>query len=197
MFANILRSCCAALLLAALVGCGGQESAQQAATEKPAFDASVRAFEPVTAAYVEVTGSVNKMGEALTGLMTWAAQKQVQPAGAPFSVWLTDPAEVEPEAMQYQVCLPVPEGTSPDSAAEVGVEEFGGLDLAVARHVGPFETIKTTYDGLKQWIDDHDYVVAGPAFEFYLSNPQVTAPDSLVTEVGFAVKPLPTEEQVQ
>lgn len=191
MSAKALRCCLAAMLLAALVGCGGQEPAQPAATETPAFEAAVRVFEPVQAAYVEVTGPVAMMGEAMGRLMAWSAEKQVQAAGVPFAVYLTSPAEVTPEAMQYQVCLPVPAGTAADSAAGVAVKEFGGMELAVARHVGPFATIESTYVGLEQWIDAHDYVVAGPAVEFYLSDPQATEPDSLVTEVGFVVKPMP------
>lgn len=186
-----LRSCLAAMLLAALAGCGGQEPAQPAATETPAFEAAVRLFEPVQAAYVEVTGPVTMMGETMGRLMAWSAEKQVQPAGVPFAVYLTSPAEVTSEAMQYQVCLPVPAGTAADSAAGIAVKEFGGMDLAVARHVGPFTTIEQTYTGLEQWVDEHEYVIAGPAVEFYLSNPEVTAPDSLVTEVGFVVKPMP------
>ncbi|HEY7524730.1 MAG TPA: GyrI-like domain-containing protein [Candidatus Limnocylindrales bacterium] len=52
-------------------------------------------------------------------------------------------------------------------------------------HVGPYETIATTWEATRTWLRDQGLVATGTPWESYLSEPDATPP---VTEVLFPVR---------
>jgi DNA gyrase inhibitor GyrI len=177
-----------AALLAVLAGCGGQPAPQQTETE-PEFNyaASLKAIDTMTVASLEVTGPYAMFPEAMGKLMGWCQATGTTPSGAPFGVFLNSP-DAPADSATWEVCLPIPAGTVADPATGVTVKPFGGIQVAFATYTGPYDRIGAAHDSLEMWVDARGLTVAGPAIEFYLSDPQLTPPESLKTEIAVAVK---------
>ena len=62
----------------------------------------------------------------------------------------------------------------------------GGL-CAVARHKGPYDTIKQTYDAIAEFIRSKSHEPAGLCYEIYLNDPQKVKPEKLKTDVVFVL----------
>jgi effector-binding domain-containing protein len=67
-------------------------------------------------------------------------------------------------------------------------EVLGGGLFAVATHVGPYDQLSLTIHALLAWIGEHGHTVGGGLREVYLSDPQQTAPEQLVTHLMVKVK---------
>ena len=70
-------------------------------------------------------------------------------------------------------------------SAEPGAERtlLPGGTFALATHVGPYDQINLTAYALLAWCADRGHAPVGPLREVYVSNPQDTPPDRLVTHV--------------
>ena len=64
--------------------------------------------------------------------------------------------------------------------------ELPGGQAVTATHVGSYETIGTTWDAARAWIEEHDLEIAGPAWESYLSGPADPGPH--VTEIFWPIR---------
>lgn len=110
----------------------------------------------------------------------------VTPSGPAFSVF-HDPA-FRPEAFDYEVAYPVPEGT-PLLTTPAGrmFEErvVPGGPTAVLVHRGPYEELAAAYGRMGQWISQQGMRPAGPPQEAYLTGPG--DPAGLVTELRWPV----------
>jgi effector-binding domain-containing protein len=58
-----------------------------------------------------------------------------------------------------------------------------GGEVAVACHVGPYETLSETYGVMQRWIAEHGRSSSGPMWEVYLDDPSVVPVEQLRTEV--------------
>jgi len=55
-------------------------------------------------------------------------------------------------------------------------------------HVGPYDQVGAAHEALEAWIAEHGLQHAGPAYEFYLNDPQEVQPDQLQTRVVLPVR---------
>jgi effector-binding domain-containing protein len=53
----------------------------------------------------------------------------------------------------------------------------------VATHLGPYDQLSLTTHALLAWTGEHGHTVGGGLREVYLSDPQHTAPEQLVTQL--------------
>ena len=188
MSKNLLHIAAALIVVAVMVGCGGgQKPAEVQKPVEPAFVAQVKTTEPMTVAKMAKMGPYAGAGDAVGALMKWIGDKKITPAGAPFGLFMDDPAKVKPESLKWMVCVGVPDGTKGDKKAGVAVEKMAPQMIASTIHAGAYATVGETYNKLMKWVADNKYEVAGPSVEYY-TNPAGT-PDSLLkTEVGLVVK---------
>jgi effector-binding domain-containing protein len=103
-------------------------------------------------------------------------------AGPPFVIYHSEPMPGEP--LDIEVCAPLA-GTL-DVTAPWHAEQLPAGTFAARMHVGPYETVGTTYDRLSAWIADHELAIVGPPREVYLSPPS-TPPEQTQTIVEFPV----------
>ncbi|MGI5291018.1 MerR family transcriptional regulator [Nonomuraea polychroma] len=81
-------------------------------------------------------------------------------------------------------------------ARVLGDEEGGGAEVEVlpggvfacATHVGPYEQISLTAHAVLAWCAERRHGVRGPIREVYVSDPALTPPESLTTDVMVAVE---------
>jgi DNA-binding transcriptional MerR regulator len=67
-------------------------------------------------------------------------------------------------------------------------EVLGGGLFAVATHVGPYDQPALTTHALLAWTGEHGHTVGGGLREVYVSDPQHTAPEQLVTQLMIKVE---------
>ena len=63
-----------------------------------------------------------------------------------------------------------------------------GAEVAATMHKGPFQEVGGTIHALEAWIAENGYQIVGPYEEVYLTEPDKTPPEELLTEVRFPVR---------
>jgi effector-binding domain-containing protein len=70
----------------------------------------------------------------------------------------------------------------------LGVKKVEEAEVASTMHRGPFDQVGDTWGALVGWIMENGYQIVGPGEEIYLTDPDKTPPQALLTEVRFPVK---------
>lgn len=70
----------------------------------------------------------------------------------------------------------------------VGIKRVEPYEVASTMHKGAYDEVGETYGALVPWIMENGYEIAGPSEEVYLSDPQNTPPEEILTEVRFPVR---------
>ena len=155
-----------------------------------AIEVTVKRTEPRTVAFISMKGSYTQMGEAFGKLYGWVAEKGYPIAGPPTGVYLNVPGQVPDEELLWEFQCPIGGDIVPIGPDErgLGVKRVEGAEVAATMHKGPFHEVGKTYAALIPWIMENSYEIAGPGEEIYLSEPQKTPPEELLTEVRFPVR---------
>ena len=85
------------------------------------------------------------------------------------------------ESVTFEAGVPVAEPFPGDG--DVVGSEIGGVEAAVAVHVGPYDTLAQTYGALTAWIESRGRRPGSVMWELYLNDPDTTPPDQLRTEI--------------
>jgi DNA gyrase inhibitor GyrI len=102
----------------------------------------------------------------LENLFAWVAANQVQPVGAPLSLFPDDPSEVPAEKLRSEVCIPV--GPEVQASGEVQTKEIGGFEAATTVYHSR-QDLDRAYGELYGWLHQQGYRDAGAPLETYLS----------------------------
>lgn len=155
-----------------------------------AIEVTIKKTEPMTVAFVAMKGRYSLISEAFIKLYTWMGAKGYIPAGPPMGVYFNDPKQVPEEELLWQIQSPIAGDVAPLDPDEqgLGVKQVEGAEVAATMHKGPFDQVGATYSALAGWIMEHGYEIAGPGEEIYLSEPEKTPPEELLTEVRFPVR---------
>jgi AraC family transcriptional regulator len=175
---------CAAAILVTV--CGGKPKPVEKPA-LPAFIAGIETSDSMFVASLAKVGPYTSAGAVMGELMTWIGKNKVAPTGAPFGIYYDDPTKVKPESTRYEICMPVAIGTKGDKM--VKIKKLDPISSAVTIHVGPYEKVGETYGKLMTWVADNKYEIAGPAREYYLTNPAQVPAESLKTKIALPVKP--------
>ena len=118
------------------------------------------------------------IGQGYGRLFQYVAQAGIKPAGPPLALFYNPPG---PE-MDVELAVPAP----PDAPGqgEIFNRKLPGGTMASIVHIGPYETLKGTYDTLFAWLKKNDHSLTGPVREVYLSDPSMEKDHSkLKTEI--------------
>ena len=154
------------------------------------IEVTIKESEPTTAAFVSMTGPFTQMGEAFGKLYAWIGQKGLTPSGPPVGVYYNAPGQVSDDQLSWELRSPIAGELPPEGPDErgLGIRKLAAVQVAATIHKGPYDDVGDTYGALMGWVAENGYEVAGPPEEVYLSNPDVTPPEELVTEVRFPVR---------
>jgi len=191
---SVLSIAVCLMAAAMIVGCGGG-SQQPAKTEKPAEPAFVAQTEVVPAmkvASIAKMGPYSEVGKCMTDLMGLVQKEKLDVVGVPFGMYYDNPATVKPESTRFEVCVQVAPATPNKTDKKTGfaVKDLPEMTVATTSYMGPYEKVAPTYEKLGKWVAENKYQPAGPAMEWYLSDPSQVKPESLQAKVGWVVKPL-------
>ncbi|MFN3215164.1 MAG: MerR family transcriptional regulator [Acidimicrobiales bacterium] len=111
-----------------------------------------------------------------------------EPAGPPFVVY-HDVIDDQNDG-GVEVCFPVLPGVVGPAGPAGGVvwKELAGGPVAYTVHRGPYDEIAPAYHTVAGWAHDHGHGFAGPPREIYVNDPQLVAPEDLLTEVQFPIE---------
>ena len=97
------------------------------------FEGKVVQTDPITVAYLPMTGPYSQIAEGYGKLYGWVAQAGLVPMGMPQSVYITSPREVPEDQAEWELWAPVGADVEPVvhhpvfavDVANVGLIEFG------------------------------------------------------------------------
>jgi AraC family transcriptional regulator len=145
---------------------------------------TIRSVPVMHIAFMRHVGPYDRVGETWGKLFAWAGPRGLLgPHTQAVGVVHDDPEVTPPEHIRYDAGMTVSKDIKP--CCELGVQDIGGGEYAVAGHRGPYTGLGETYAQLcGQWLP-----VAGreprsaPAFEIYCNSPRDTPPEDLFTEI--------------
>lgn len=122
------------------------------------------------------------LGPAWGTIMAHAGKTGDAPSDAPFVAYHTfDMTDLDVEIGFTFVRHLEGEGEVQASAIAEG-------RAAQSIHVGPYQSLRSTYQALEAWMKEQGLEPNGPAYEFYLNDPQDTPEDALETRVLIPVR---------
>lgn len=148
---------------------------------------AVQEIEPFVYFCIRYKGPFSQIQEAIGRLMEAAGQQNIAPQGPLIGIYYSSPAEVSPDALEWEVGFPV----TPQAFVQAPLEkkEWNFTKVALALHKGSYETTGDTVTKILDWMDANGYVQDGPMLERYLDmDPSSVRPENLRTEIWIPVK---------
>lgn len=107
------------------------------------------------------------LGRSFGAIFGYLGRLGIEATGHPFVIY----HEFGAGAIDAEVCAPIATEIAPEIRpdGEIGVRLLAGGPVAQTLHVGPYEELARTYDGLTAWIRDNGHEVSGPVCERYLT----------------------------
>lgn len=138
----------------------------------PPFEIQERAPRPALAIplHSRLTEIPATLGVALAEVWHAAEAAGRTPEGPPYTRYLSEPDEAAGE-LDYEAGVMLGEPAPVGHGRALPAELPGGT-LAVAWHVGPYDTIAETYGALMGWIGEQGRRPAGPMWEVYWTDPE-------------------------
>jgi effector-binding domain-containing protein len=162
------RSTGLAVLIVALgANAPAQQSPASPATPpqaKPAFEVQVVTLEPVRALVLPMKGSYSQHPDAFARIGGFLSQRGVEPTGAPFARYFSDPSVGEANLL-WEVGFPVP--ADAPTKAPFEIKELPATVTAVHVHRGPIEELGTAWPRMIEWVFSNGYQIAGPATQVF------------------------------
>lgn len=133
--------------------------------------------------YLEERGDYRDLGDAMRRLLNLVEVSDVEPSGAPFTLFFDDPGEVPVQELRARVCIPV--GRRPvDAPPALGFDTLPRAMVLYTRVRGSYADVPRVYPTLFRALQERGWAAAGPIRESYLVNPSsVASVEELITEV--------------
>jgi effector-binding domain-containing protein len=122
------------------------------------------------------------LGPAWGAVMAHAAEAGAAPTDAPFVAY----HNMDMTDLDLEIGFTFPRPIAGGAGVEAGATSAG--QAAQCIHVGPYDQLRSSYQVLESWMTERGLKHAGPAYEYYLDDPQVTAPEELRTRIVLPVR---------
>ncbi len=126
-----------------------------------------------------VEGLKGELGKAYGEVMAILSGQGVQPTGAPFAVYYN----MDMKDLDVEIGFPVSQSFQP--SGRVRPSTLPGGRTAVCVHKGAYDSIGDSYSALSAFIAQNKATPKDLCYESYLTDPQVTKPEELLTEINF------------
>jgi effector-binding domain-containing protein len=105
-------------------------------------------------------------GRAYSTVMRVLEHQGVRPTGMPFALYHGAPTD----SVEVEAGFPLATPIRSDGAVEASI--LPACRAAQAEHVGPYDTLPTTYDAVRARIEQEGREPSDDMWEFYLSDPE-------------------------
>jgi len=150
----------------------------------PELEFRFETIKPIRIAFVRHVGPYMECVKAWERLCGWAAPKGILHEESMFlGICYDDPSITPAGKVRYEACIDIPAHTDPEN--EVAVKTIAGGEYAVFTHNGPYERLEETYIRIcGHWLPVTDRKILNqPSIEHYITNPEVTASEDLITDI--------------
>ncbi len=131
--------------------------------------------------HTPVEGLPQVLGQAYMRIFEHLQELGQQPAGAPFVAYYN----MDMQNLDLEIGFPVAELLP--ARDEVLSHEIPELKAATCLYLGPYPGMAAAYDALNAYVAQNGLSVSGPVYEHYLTDPQFTEPEELLTRIVFPV----------
>jgi effector-binding domain-containing protein len=151
------------------------------------MDVEQRTYPSIRMAFRTFSGPIEGLAQAVRALVHDVHATGEPPLGPPIVLYPS--AGQDPSAVVTRVCVPI--GPDFQGYGDVRTLTMESVEVAVARHDGPWAEIGRAYEALSTWVDEHGRTMAEGASETFLVGPQTdAAPAEWRTEVAVRLKSL-------
>jgi AraC family transcriptional regulator len=154
------------------------------------MDVKIKKLEPMRVAFMRHVGPYSTCGATWDRFVPRLGKEGLLGPNTVFLGICHDDPDVTPsEKIRYDACVTVDDDFRPEG--DLGVQTIAGGEYAVTTHFGPYEKLGETYAKLMgQWLPRSGRALqSAPCFDLYLTDPEGTAPEDLVTDIHVLLEP--------
>jgi effector-binding domain-containing protein len=142
--------------------------------------------ENFTYAALECLGPYTQMTQKLGELMAEFQKQKLEMLGGPAAIYYNSPAQVKPEELKWDVCVPL--NALEKVAPPLKKGEYKYPLVADFMYKGPYASVGSAYPALMQFIANNGYTVCGPVCETYMDDPASVKPEDCRTLIVVPIK---------
>jgi AraC family transcriptional regulator len=135
---------------------------------------------------LECLGPYTQIPQKLGELMAEVQKQNLEMLGEPSLIYYNSPAQVKPEELKWDVCVPV--HPLEKVAAPLKKGEYKYPTVAEIMYKGPYESVSSAYPALMQFIAKNGYTISGPVCETYMDDPASVKPAECRTLIVIPVQ---------
>lgn len=137
--------------------------------------------------YIRTRVHMDKLTEAFdTGfvrIINYLASLGLQPSSAPYAAYHNH----DMEDLDLEMGFPVPGPVQ--GSGEIQSGEIPAAEKVVSiMHKGSYATLEESYNKIYRYIEENQLTICGPHYDFYISNPDQTPEEELLTNTMIPVR---------
>ena len=146
-----------------------------------ALEFAIKEVEAQPAACIRTKTTMDKLGEVMGpmfGEIMGAVQPTgVTPAGMPFARYY------DMQGNDVDVECGIPLSSAVETSGRVAASDLPGGRVATVTHVGPYDQLKATWEGIMGWVQAEGLTPSGAPWEVYVDDPTKVDAPKLRTEI--------------
>jgi AraC family transcriptional regulator len=168
---------------------GGPDRFQPLQPGGQTVDVRIQSVPVLRVAFMRHTGPYQDVKHTWERLMAWAGpQGLLGPHTRVLAVPHDDPDVTPPDKVRYDACIVVDDRFRPEG--EVGVQQVGGGEYAVATHRGPYREVGQAFVRLTQWLPGSGRELrSSPPLLIPQGDFQAPNPEDVVIDVCLPLEP--------
>ena len=136
-------------------------------------------------AYITYTGAYEEIPILMGEIVGFIMAKGLNIMGAPFGVYFNSPHEVSVEELMYEIGMPF--AGEAEEEGRVKIKTMPVQLVLSTIYEGPYSECGAAIGALAQYAYKNGYEIIGPPMETYISDPNETPENELITEMSFPV----------
>jgi len=148
---------------------------------------SVKEVTPFTYVCLAHQGPFADMPDVIGRMWQHTRQQNIFPSlGPTIGVYYSTPDLVQPTELEWEIGFPI----TPQILVQAPLEkkQWSFTSVISTVHMGPPETVGETYTKIKEWMENNNYLHAGPILERYWADPSQVRPEAQRTEIWVPFK---------
>ena len=137
-------------------------------------------------AYIRYQGTYEDIPILLGEVVGFVMAKGLMIMGPPFGIYFNSPQEVPVEELQYELGIPFKGQAEEEGRVKIKTEPEQLVLYTVYK--GPYSEAGKAIGALAQHAYQKGYEITGPPMETYISDPNETPEEDLLTEMAFPVR---------
>lgn len=124
------------------------------------------------------------MGEAFGNVMAFMTENGIETTGKVLSVYDT----YDPATMTFRAGFSVAREDAAKASDSVKADVTPAGKVLTFTHVGPYATLRDSYDEMMRYVEDNGLTLCVPTWEVYVNGPDEVPEDELRTDVFAALQ---------